>query len=125
MSVSKVAIIGRPNVGKSSIFNWLSGHFISVVDPMPGVTRDRVEYLVCLEDRYFELIDTGGMGIEDPDDLTGQIEDQIRIAVAQADLLIFVVDGQTGLVPLDSTVAERLRRIDKPKLLVVNKCDST
>lgn len=124
MSVPKVAIIGRPNVGKSSLFNWLSGRLISVVDPTAGVTRDRVEYLLHEGDRYFELVDTGGLGIEDVDDLTEQIEDQIRIAIEQADLLLFVVDGQNGVVPLDLDVAERLRRIDKPKLLVVNKCDS-
>jgi GTPase len=125
MSVSKVAIIGRPNVGKSSLFNWLSGRLISVVDPTAGVTRDRVEYLLHENDRYFELVDTGGLGIEDVDNLTEQIEDQIRIAIEQADLLLFVVDAQSGVVPLDLEVAERLRRIDKPKLLVVNKCDST
>lgn len=125
MSVPKVAIVGRPNVGKSSLFNWLAGRFISVVDPTAGVTRDRVEYLVHEGGRYFELIDTGGMGIEDVDDLTEQIEDQIQIAVDQADLLLFVVDAQNGVVPLDLEVAERLRKIAKPKLLVVNKCDST
>jgi GTPase len=125
MSVSKVAIIGRPNVGKSSLFNWLSGRLISVVDPTAGVTRDRVEYLLHENDRYFELVDTGGLGIEDVDNLTEQIEYQIRIAIEQADLLLFVVDAQSGVVPLDLQVAERLRRIDKPKLLVVNKCDST
>ena len=124
MSVPKVAIIGRPNVGKSSLFNWLSGHLISVVDPTAGVTRDRVEYLLHEHDRYFELVDTGGLGIVDVDNLSEQIEDQIRIAIEQADLLMFVVDGQCGLTPLDIEVAERLRKIDKPKLLVVNKCDS-
>jgi GTPase len=124
MSVPKVAIIGRPNVGKSSLFNWLSGHLISVVDPAAGVTRDRVEYLLHEHDRYFELVDTGGLGIVDVDNLSEQIEDQIRIAMEQADLLMFVVDGKSGLVPLDLEVAERLRKIDKPKLLVVNKCDS-
>jgi GTPase len=125
MSVPKVAIVGRPNVGKSSLFNWHSGRFLTVVDPNAGVTRDRIENLVCERDRYFELIDTGGIGIEDVDDLTIQIEDQIRIAIEQATLLLFVVDGQTGLVPLDREVAERLRRVEKPKVLVVNKCDST
>jgi GTP-binding protein len=124
MSVSKIAIVGRPNVGKSSLFNWLAGHFISVVDPTAGVTRDRVEHLLHHEDRYFELIDTGGIGIEDTDDLTAQIDEQIQNAIEQADMLLFVVDGQSGLVPLDLEVAERLRRVNKPKLLVVNKCDS-
>ncbi len=125
MSISKVAIIGRPNVGKSSLFNWLSGRLISVVDPTAGVTRDRVEYLLHEHDRYFEVVDTGGLGIEDVDNLTEQIEDQIRIAIEQADLLLFVVDASQRVVPFDLEVAERLRKVDKPKLLVVNKCDST
>ena len=71
------------------------------------------------------MVDTGGLGIEDVDNLTEQIEDQIRIAIEQADLLLFVVDASSGIVPLDLEVAERLRKVDKPKLLVVNKCDST
>jgi GTP-binding protein len=124
MSVPKVAIVGRPNVGKSSLFNWLAGRFVSVVDPSAGVTRDRVEYLMHEGGRYFELIDTGGIGIEDSDDLGEAIEAQIRIAIEQADLLLFAVDAQSGLVPLDVEVARRLRRVDKPQLLVVNKCDS-
>ena len=103
----KIAIVGRPNVWKSSLFNWLAGRFISVVDPTAGVTRDRVEHLIQEGDRYLELIDTGGIGIEDVDDLTEQIEDQIRIAIEQADLLLFVVDAESGLIPLDVEVAER------------------
>ena len=79
MSVPKVVIVGRPNVGKSSILNWLAGKRIAVVDPTPGVTRDRVNYLIHEEDRYFELVDTGGIGIEDVDDLTEEIEEQIRL----------------------------------------------
>src|SRR5262245_59286377 len=77
MSVPKVAIVGRPNVGKSSLLNWLAGKLVSVVDPTAGVTRDRVHYLMNEDDRYFELVDTGGMGIIDPDNLTDEIEEQI------------------------------------------------
>ncbi len=124
MSVPQVAIVGRPNVGKSSILNWLVRKRVSVVDPTAGVTRDRVTYLMHESERYFELIDTGGMGVEDSDDLTEHIENQIESAIARADLILFVVDGQSGVVPLDREVADRLRKIDKPKLLVVNKCDS-
>jgi GTP-binding protein len=124
MPLPKVAIVGRPNVGKSSIFNWLAGRLIAVVDPTPGVTRDRVVYLMHDDDRYFELIDTGGMGIEDADDLTDDIERQITIAIDEADLIVYVVDAQTSVVPLDEHVAARLWKIDKRKLLVVNKCDS-
>ena len=124
MRVPKVVIVGRPNVGKSSLFNWLARRQIAIVDPTPGVTRDRVTHLMHAGGRYFEMVDTGGMGIEDADNLTEEIEDQIRLAIDEADLLVFVVDAQTGPAPLDAEVAARLRRIDKPKLLVVNKCDS-
>ena len=124
MSVPKVVIVGRPNVGKSSLRNWLAGRLIAVVDPTPGVTRDRVTWLMHEVDRYFELVDTGGIGIDDTDQLTDEIEQQIRIGIDEADLILFVVDGQAGLTPLDFVVADRLRRIDKRKLLVVNKCDS-
>ena len=124
MSVPKVVIVGRPNVGKSSIFNWISGKMISVVDPTAGVTRDRVTQLAFHHDRYFELIDTGGIGIVDSDDLSEDVEHQIEMALEQADLIVFVVDGLTGVLPLDQEVAEKLRRIDRPKLLVVNKCES-
>ena len=124
MPVPQVAIIGRPNVGKSSILNWLAHKLVSVVDPTPGVTRDRVSYLMSEGDRYFELIDTGGIGIVDRDDLSEDVERQIQIGIDRADLILFVVDGQEGPVPLDQVVADRLRLINKPKLLVVNKCDS-
>lgn len=125
MPVPQVAIVGRPNVGKSSILNWLAGKLVSVVDPTAGVTRDRVTYLMHVDGRYFELVDTGGMGIEDADDLTADVERQIDLALAEADLILFVVDGTAGVAPLDKLVAERLRKIETPKLLVVNKCDST
>lgn len=124
MSVPRVSIVGRPNVGKSSLFNWLSKRLIAIVDSTAGTTRDRVRQLIHEEERYFEIIDTGGMGVEDPDDLTADIENQIRLGIDEADLIVFVVDGQAGLAPLDREVAERLRHIDKRKLLVVNKCDS-
>ncbi len=124
MPVPQVAIIGRPNVGKSSILNWLAHKFVSVVDPTPGVTRDRVSYLMFEGDRYFELIDTGGIGIVDRDDLSEDVERQIQVGIDRADLILFVVDGKDGPMPLDQVVADRLRLIDKPKLLVVNKCDS-
>ena len=125
MSVPQVAIVGRPNVGKSSLLNWLAGKLVSVVDPTAGVTRDRVTYLMHKGDRYFELVDTGGMGVEDSDDLTADVERQIDLALNDAALILFVVDGTTGVTPLDQHVAQRLRRVDTPKLLVVNKCDST
>lgn len=125
MPIPKVAIVGRPNVGKSSIMNWQAGKLVSVVDPTAGVTRDRVEYMLHHQDRYFELVDTGGIGIVDSDDLSDDIERQIQFAIDQATLILFVVDGAEGPTPLDRVVAERLRKVQVPKLLVVNKCDST
>ncbi len=124
MAVPQVVIVGRPNVGKSSLLNWLTGRRVSIVDATAGVTRDRVTYLMHEGDRYFELIDTGGMGIADSDNLTADVEHQIELAITGADLVLFVVDVQTGVTPLDAHVAERLRPLTIPKLLVVNKCDS-
>ncbi|WP_437193791.1 ribosome biogenesis GTPase Der [Planctomicrobium sp. SH527] len=124
MPIPQVAIVGRPNVGKSSIMNWQAGKLVSVVDPTAGVTRDRVDYLMNHQGRYFDLIDTGGIGVVDSDDLSEDIEHQIEFALDMADMILFVVDGRTGATPLDKLVAEKLRKIDVPKLIVVNKCDS-
>src|SRR5438270_626268 len=84
VSIPLVAIVGRPNVGKSSVFNWLAGRRISIVDPTAGVTRDRISTLVEADNRFFELTDTGGMGIDDADNLTALVEKQIELAIEQA-----------------------------------------
>ncbi len=118
-----VAIVGRPNVGKSSLFNWRARKRISIVDPTAGVTRDRVTALVKAGDRFFELVDTGGIGVQDVDNLTAQIEKQIDTAMAEAHVILFVVDARTGLAPLDEEVAKRLRYVTKPVICVANKCD--
>lgn len=123
MAVPRVVIVGRPNVGKSSIFNWLCGKRIAIVDDMAGVTRDRITMLVEHEERFFEIVDTGGMGIEDVDNLTKEVEQQITTGIDEADVILFVVDTKTGLVPLDEEVAERLRKVEKPVLLLANKTD--
>jgi GTP-binding protein len=123
MAIPRVAIVGRPNVGKSSIFNWLDGRRLAIVEDFAGVTRDRLATLIEHEGRHFELIDTGGIGIEDVDNLTDQVEMQILTAIEEADVLLFVVDSRSGLVPLDSEVADRLRKVNKPILLVANKTD--
>ncbi len=124
MAVPVVAVVGRPNVGKSSLFNWLAGRRIAIVDPTAGVTRDRLSTLVNIGQRYFELVDTGGMGIQDVDNLTAQVERQIETAIDQAAVILFVVDARTGLMPLDEEVARRLRYVTKPIICVANKCDS-
>jgi GTPase len=124
VAIPLVAIVGRPNVGKSSIFNWLAGRRISIVDPTAGVTRDRVSTLIEADGRFFELIDTGGVGIEDVDNLTAEVEKQIDLAVEQAHVILFVVDVRAGLVPLDEEVGRRLRFVTKPVILVGNKADT-
>ena len=124
MAVPRIAIVGRPNVGKSSIFNWLAGRRLAIVEDFAGVTRDRLNTMLEHNDRHFELIDTGGIGIEDVDNLTEQVEGQILAAIEEADVLLFVVDSRSGMVPLDSEVADRLRKVNKPILLVANKTDS-
>jgi GTP-binding protein len=123
MTMAGVAIVGRPNVGKSSLFNLLAGRRISIVDPTAGVTRDRITTTIAHGEGVFELIDTGGHGVEDRDNLTDEIESQIRAAVDQAALLLLVVDAKTGVTPLDRTVAKFIRRFAKPVLLVINKVD--
>ncbi|MFM7115473.1 MAG: GTPase, partial [Planctomycetota bacterium] len=113
MSLPKVSIVGRPNVGKSSIFNWLAGLRLAIVDEVAGVTRDRMQYVLEQGGRYFEIIDTGGIGINDVDQLDDEIEQQIEAGIREADLLMFVVDARDGLTVLDKNIAERLRSIGK------------
>jgi GTPase len=124
MGVPQVVIVGRPNVGKSSIFNWLAGRRLAIVDPTSGVTRDRVTHLIEISDRFVELVDTGGMGGYDSDNLTQHIEDQIQTAIDSADLILFVLDTRDGLTPLDKDVAKRLRHVNVPVLCVANKTDT-
>lgn len=123
MALPLVTIVGRPNVGKSSLLNMLAGRRISIVDPTAGVTRDRIQTLCDHEGRYFEIVDTGGYGIADTDLLGEQVEKQIRFAVEQAVAILFVVDGKAGLTPLDQQVARWLRSVKRPVLLLANKVD--
>ncbi len=125
MAVPQVAIIGRPNVGKSSLFNWLAGRRLAIVDDMEGVTRDRVTTLVHEDGKFFELMDTGGLGIQDIDDLTEEVEFQVESAIELADVILFVVDTRAGITSLDEAVARRLRYVDKPIICVANKTDVT
>lgn len=124
MALPKVAIIGRPNVGKSSLLNALAGVMISIVEPTAGVTRDRVSTFIGRDERYFELIDTGGYGIVDSDQLSEHIEYQIFQAIESAQLVLFMVDIRDGIVPLDEKIAQLLRKNNLDVIGVANKADT-
>lgn len=124
MSLPEVAIIGRPNVGKSSLLNALAGERISIVEPSAGVTRDRVSTIIGRDEKYFELVDTGGYGIVDADQLSKHIEQQITAAIESANLVIFMVDIRDGLMPLDEKIARLLRKSGLDIIGVANKADT-
>ncbi len=124
MSKPVVAVVGRPNVGKSTLFNVLAGERISIVQDTPGVTRDRIYADVSWLNMAFTLIDTGGIEPESKDIILSQMREQAQIAIDTADVIIFMVDVRQGLVDADSKVADMLRRSHKPVILVVNKVDS-
>lgn len=121
---SLVAIVGRPNTGKSTFFNRVVGKRISIVDDAPGVTRDRLYADVEWCGNSFTMIDTGGVQFDKTDDFTKHINSQVDIAIELADLILFFVDGKEGVVPYDYSVAEKLRKSGKKVLLVVNKYDT-
>ncbi len=123
-SLPVVAIVGRPNVGKSTLFNRLVGERLAIVEDIPGTTRDRVYATADWNGRDFRVVDTGGLELEPGTPIEASVQDQARVAVEEADLILFVVDAHAGLAPLDHEVADRLRRTSKPTILVVNKVDN-
>ena len=124
MSKPVVAIVGRPIVGKSTLFNALAGEMISIVKDTPGVTRDRIYADVTWLDKEFTMIDTGGIEPDSKDIILSQMREQAQIAIDTADVIIFITDVKQGLVDADSKVADMLRRSGKPVVLVVNKVDN-
>src|SRR5512136_701863 len=124
-----IAIVGRPNVGKSALFNRIAGRRIAIVHDQPGVTRDRVTAEVEWRGKTFTLVDTGGLGLlrrEKADDvITRAALDQVEIAIESAHVIILVVNVQEGIVPLDREAAQRLRPSGKPVLVAVNKADTS
>ena len=123
-SLPVVAIVGRPNVGKSTLFNRLIGERLAIVEDLPGTTRDRVYGTGDWNGREFTLVDTGGLELEPGTHIESRVQDQARVAMEEADVILFVVDAAAGLAPLDHEVADRLRRTSKPTILVINKADN-
>lgn len=119
-----VALVGRPNVGKSSLFNRFAKKNKAIVDPTPGVTRDRHYEQVTLDERTFILVDTGGLESDRDEAMAGLIREQSLMAIQEADVILFLLDGRDGLLPEDHEVADALRRAGKPVYFLVNKVDS-
>ena len=119
----KIAIVGRPNVGKSTLFNRLVGKKLALVDDLPGVTRDRREGVAHLGDLTFTIIDTAGLETGAPATLAGRMRAQTEAAITDADAILFMIDARAGILPDDREFAALLRRADKPLILVANKAE--
>ena len=119
-----VAIVGRPNVGKSTLFNRVVGHRIAIVEDTPGITRDRIYAEADWNGHEFVMIDTGGLLLNEQDPLKAEVTVQAQAALAEADVVIFLVDAATGITPSDEEIADQLRGASKPVLVVANKSDN-
>lgn len=124
MSNPLVAIVGRPNVGKSTLFNRIVGQRVAIVEDKPGITRDRLYQDTDWDGKEFTLVDTGGLDFTEEDSITAQIRAQVNMAIRECDLILFLVDSRQGIVPADEEIALLLRRADKPVILVANKTDN-
>jgi GTP-binding protein len=119
-----VAVVGRPNVGKSTLFNRIVGERVAIVEDVPGTTRDRIYATAEWRGREFSLIDTGGLDDPKAGEMEAAVRRQAEAAIAEADVVLFVVDAQSGILPVEHDVADQLRRSGKPVILVANKADS-
>ncbi|HEV2472823.1 MAG TPA: GTPase, partial [Chthonomonadales bacterium] len=124
MSLPVVAVVGRPNVGKSTLFNRLVGRRVAIVEDTPGITRDRLYHDVEWQGRHFTVIDTGGIILNEEDPLTVQVRLQAEIAMEEADVILFVVDAADGMTAMDQDIADVLRVSKRPVFVVVNKTDN-
>src|SRR3954470_18783028 len=124
MNLATVVIVGRPNVGKSSFFNRVLGRRAAVVANREGVTRDRHYQVAEWSGHYFTVVDTGGFLAKDLDGLNGSVRKQIEVAVAEADVVLFLTDGRVGITELDQTFARVIQKSGRPVILVVNKAES-
>src|SRR5213592_4460006 len=124
MSLPVVAIVGRPNVGKSTLFNRLVGERVAIVEDVPGTTRDRIYATTEWRGREFSLIDTGGLDDGKAGEMEAAVRRQAEAAIREADAVLFVVDAQSGILPVEHDVADRLRRSRKPVVMAANKSES-
>ena len=124
MAKPLIAVVGRPNVGKSTLFNKIVGKRLSIVEDTPGVTRDRIYAEGEWRNRSFHIVDTGGIEPKADDVILSQMRRQAQLAIDSADVIVFVVDIRTGMTATDQDVASMLQRSGKPVVLCVNKCDS-
>ncbi|MDD4169698.1 MAG: 50S ribosome-binding GTPase, partial [Desulfotomaculaceae bacterium] len=124
MSKPVVAIVGRPNVGKSTLFNRIVGSRVAIVEDEPGVTRDRLYQDADWSGRSFTLVDTGGLDFQESGEITREVRRQIELAIGEADVILFVVDARAGLNPDDEDAAAFIRRAEKPAVLAANKVEN-
>ncbi|GAI82694.1 unnamed protein product, partial [marine sediment metagenome] len=124
MSKPIVAIIGRQNVGKSTLLNRVAGKPIAIVADLPGTTRDRIFASVSWQGVEFTIVDTGGLEVKPQSTIAQGVKEQVEVAIAEADVIIFLVDVRDGVIPSDLEIADRLRQVSKPIVLVANKADN-
>src|ERR671937_2192764 len=124
MPKATAAIVGRPNVGKSTLFNRLVGERVAIVEDVPGTTRDRIYATADWRGREFSLIDTGGLDDPKAGEMEAAVRRQAEAAIREADVVLFVVDAQSGILPVEHDVADRLRRSRKPVVMAANKAES-